>query len=120
MPYRDPAKNREFQREYHRRKYASNRARAVEYLGGKCGRCGRTDDLEFHHKNPATKTVRIGRVWVYSWEKILAEVMKCALLCPACHMIEDGRIDEEDYDDYTDVTSVVRIGAQEYDDEVPF
>lgn len=67
-----------------------NKIRAVEMLGGKCMRCGYNEILEilcFHHIKPEEKTMTIGRMLKYSWEKVKEEVKKCALLCPNCHAI---------------------------------
>ena len=60
----------------------------VEYLGGKCCRCGYgkcIESLQFHHKNPDEKDFTIsGKSW--SFEKLKKEVDKCILLCANCHI----------------------------------
>ena len=62
---------------------------AIEYLGGKCERCGYNDCVaafDFHHKDPSKKDFSIssgGRT--RSWEKIKKELDKCELLCANCH-----------------------------------
>jgi len=56
-----------------------------------CARCGFDDSraLEFHHKDPADKKFKISeKAWSYSWDRVLAEVEKCDVLCSNCHRIE--------------------------------
>lgn len=55
-----------------------------------CEDCGFDDPraLDFHHKDPSTKSFPIGRdAWKVSWERLLAEVDKCIVLCANCHRI---------------------------------
>ena len=70
--------------------------RAIEYLGGKCEKCGRTDlvTLTFHHINPHLKSYNISD-WIAgrhnsnaSWEAVKQELGKCMVLCLNCHRIE--------------------------------
>lgn len=73
----------------HRRK---NKAKAVEYKGGKCQVCNYSScmtALSFHHidKNDKSFTISIDGL-NKSWEKILAELNKCILLCHNCHSEE--------------------------------
>lgn len=70
---------------------ANRRARRLadlrQMLGGKCARCGTTDDLQFDHVDPSTKTFEIsGRKLDGPWDDLLAEVAKCQLLCEPCHI----------------------------------
>lgn len=60
--------------------------KAVDYLGGKCQRCGYckcVSALEFHHKDPNEKDFAIGRCM--SWDRIQTELDKCRLYCANCH-----------------------------------
>lgn len=67
--------------------------KAVEYLGGKCSRCGYdrcVRALSFHHRDSTTKSFGIANPSTKRWELIKAELDKCDLLCMNCHMeIED-------------------------------
>jgi hypothetical protein len=69
------------------------RARAVEYLGGRCAACGYDRclaALDFHHTDPAEKDFAISAKMT-SWEAIRRELGKCALLCCRCHReVHDG------------------------------
>lgn len=89
MPYKD----KEAQREYQRKWCAARRSEAVAALGGKCAKCGSTDDLELAHKERGTKTVlyagtRQAVNWSWKPERIAAELPKCKLLCVRCHTEE--------------------------------
>ncbi len=63
------------------------KVKLVEYKGGKCSECGydkSVNALQFHHLDPEQKDFSIsGKSW--SFEKLKAEVNKCALLCANCH-----------------------------------
>lgn len=61
----------------------------VVFLGGRCAGCGKTDDLDVHHKNPAEKSFAISRFWSISWERLIPELRKCELRCREdCHKRE--------------------------------
>ncbi len=61
----------------------------VEYLGGKCIKCGYDHciaALEAHHRDPTTKSFALSLGGLTrSWERIKAEADKCDLLCANCH-----------------------------------
>lgn len=65
------------------------KALAVRYMGGRCEGCGRSgpDHLfEFHHRDPHEKTFGISESGVVRrWEKVVAELAKCVMLCANCH-----------------------------------
>lgn len=61
----------------------------VEYHGGKCLDCGYVGPAfmyEFDHRDPNEKAFGIGsNGYTISWERVLAESLKCDLVCPNCH-----------------------------------
>jgi hypothetical protein len=62
----------------------------VELKGGKCQQCGYGKCLRamsFHHRDPSQKQfpLTMNLLWSKSWSDILAEVLKCDLLCIRCH-----------------------------------
>lgn len=62
--------------------------RGVEYLGGKCVRCGYnkiTRALCFHHIDASTKEFNLSSSQVLGWEKYRKELDKCILVCLNCH-----------------------------------
>lgn len=80
MPYKDSAKQREYQRQSvaeRRRNYFANKF---------CLNCGSIMKLELHHVDPSTKIDH--RIWSWSDERIEKETSKCEVLCQDCHKIE--------------------------------
>jgi hypothetical protein len=68
----------------------NHKKRAVEFLGGKCIRCGFDENyivFEFHHPN-SDKEKSWGELRnKKGWESILKEIKKCQLVCSNCHKI---------------------------------
>lgn len=62
---------------------------AIEHFGGKCQLCGYMrcqSALEFHHLDQRQKQHAPSYIIMrWSWEKALAELEKCALVCSNCH-----------------------------------
>ena len=64
-------------------------------LGNKCAKCGATENLEFDHIDPTTKTnskSAIANLITANKEKLNQELIKCQLLCNDCHR-EKNKID---------------------------
>lgn len=61
----------------------------VEAHGGQCIKCGYNKSpkaMDFHHKDPTTKSFSIARAGVtISYDRLFAESLKCELLCANCH-----------------------------------
>ncbi|GAB3958931.1 hypothetical protein GCM10028805_54060 [Spirosoma harenae] len=60
----------------------------VDYLGGRCNRCGYDRSiwaLQFHHRDPTTKAFTLGQYNNISWHRFKHELDKCELLCANCH-----------------------------------
>jgi hypothetical protein len=75
-----------YQREYNKAWKQARRARLTEMLGGKCVRCGATEDLEFDHIDPSTKIFAVCADLSKAWEILVEEAAKCQLLCRSCHV----------------------------------
>ena len=73
-------------REYRKAYYEKRIAKYLEYLGGKCVRCGTTFDLEFDHIDRKTKSFTITAKYDQKWELLQPELDKCQLLCRPCHI----------------------------------
>ena len=65
------------------------RLKAINYLDGKCLRCGYNkypEVLEFHHRNPEEKEFNVSaKGHCRSWERVKKEIEKCNLICANCH-----------------------------------
>jgi len=70
---------------YQRKRHRERLALAIERLGGKCVRCGATENLQFDHIVPGSRVRKISEATNWSLERFLAEVDKCQLLCDPCH-----------------------------------
>jgi len=81
---RHPEKYRKgYERSHAEKKQILDQARA-----GGCVRCGESDlaCLDFHHRDGGiTKEGHIGFIRRFSVERILAEIVKCDVLCANCH-----------------------------------
>lgn len=82
--------------------------KSVDYLGGKCNRCGWSGHLsgfDFHHKNPDEKDFNPSGVNLAnkSWEKAKKELDKCELLCALCH-----RAEHSDYDKLLEISKTYK------------
>lgn len=75
-------------------RYWERKRYAIEYLGGKCVRCGSTKNLHLDHKDKFLKSFNIGEKWSISLEKYTEELKKCQLLCKTCHKLKS----DEDQD----------------------
>jgi len=69
----------------------SNKAKAIEHLGGKCKRCNIKseyhDIYDFHHRDPNEKEAEPSKLMYGNWNNIIKEIDKCDLLCSNCHKI---------------------------------
>lgn len=83
MPYKDPARRREYQKAW----AARRRERAITMLGGRCTVCGSTENLQVHHWVGAAKEGH--RIYSWAWPRLERELAKCLLLCAACHAQAD-------------------------------
>ncbi len=65
--------------------------KAVEYLGGKCVKCGYDKcvaALHFHHKDKKDKEFKISDGLIRAWNLVVKELDKCELVCANCHAEE--------------------------------
>ena len=66
---------------------------AINYLGGKCQRCGLVYNrnfaiFDFHHRDGQDKDYNISGRWqATGWDEIKSELDKCELLCSSCHRL---------------------------------
>ena len=78
-----------------RQKRRDNKAKAIEYKGGKCSECGSKFDYvevyDFHHRDSADKELNISSVKGNHWDNVEKELDKCDLLCANCHRIIHAR-----------------------------
>lgn len=59
-----------------------------------CKRCPENDPvcLDFHHRDPATKSFAVSKGYAhYSIERLFLEIAKCDLLCANCHRKLEAR-----------------------------
>jgi len=78
MPYKDPARQREYMRNWiHQRR--------IEWFNanGPCVDCGSWEHLELDHVDASEKVSH--RIWSWSQERREAELVKCVIRCFPCH-----------------------------------
>lgn len=105
MPFKDPAKRREYQRKYQAKWYAANKDKQLESNKAikqrykqwwrefksslSCSRCGENHPatLDFHHSDPSEKEFDIHSAVSRGWgkQRILDEIERCEVLCANCH-----------------------------------
>src|SRR6059058_1806885 len=88
---------RDRRREQYRRSLGKRRRRRkadlVAAYGGRCVDCGYStcpEALQFHHRDPATKSFGLGN-FSGSLARYAAEAAKCDLVCANCHRIRHAR-----------------------------
>ena len=95
-------KNKESKKTYAKEYQMRNKIRAINYLGGACG-CGENHPsaLQFHHRDPSTKSFGITTKELSSPKKmpwdtvIISELNKCELLCSNCHFKHHSTLSDE-------------------------
>ena len=108
VPFKDPEKRREYNKQYHKKHYRRNpeyhkkrvrqrkreiRAWFDEYKKSvSCFRCGLSGAecswlIEFHHRNPTEKRDLVTYMVAngYGKDSILKEIQKCDPVCANCH-----------------------------------
>jgi hypothetical protein len=75
-----------YMRKYIKARKQRRKAKLIEMLGGKCVRCGTTEDLEFDHIDPSAKRFNVCSDLTRAWDVLVEEAMKCQLLCKEDHI----------------------------------
>lgn len=82
-------KNKDRLRQQRNEYVAAIKRQCIDYLGGKCMRCGLEDECvnlyDFHHRDPKEKDFTIGDARRRTFESLQEELDKCELLCANCH-----------------------------------
>jgi len=78
--------NNEKIREHKRERNKERRAYCLEYLGGKCVKCGTTHNLQFDHIKREGKKYNIAGRLTNDFTILKEELDKCQLLCVPCHL----------------------------------
>lgn len=85
----------EYIKNYRARLRSERRAFVLQYLGGKCSKCGTDKKLHADHVDPSTKLFNISQNLTANIEKLKLELDKCQLLCGPCHgaktALDNGR-----------------------------
>jgi len=84
MPYIDPIRQRKYQREWKNR-----RRREWLHEHGPCHRCSTWKHLEIDHRERDSKITH--RLWSWSRVRREQELVKCQVLCHACHRRKHSR-----------------------------
>ena len=79
-------RNKEKIREERREQHKEKRAICLEYLGGKCVKCGTIHNLQFDHIKREGKKYEISSRVNNKFDNLKEELDKCQLLCAPCHL----------------------------------
>lgn len=82
----------EYLRGYMLERYRAWKIETIAQMGGKCVKCGSIDGLQFHHRDPTSKSFTITKGWSQKADKMAVELEKCDLVCVACHKIEHQKL----------------------------
>ena len=69
--------------------YQKQKLRSIAAMGGKCQICGYDEcihPLQFHHIHQEEKEDKLCVLYHSSWDVVVEELRKCALLCANCHL----------------------------------
>ena len=80
--------NKEKIREERREHHNERKELCLEYLGGKCVKCGTTHNLQFDHIKREGKKYTITEKITNNFTILKEELDKCQLLCYDCHKIK--------------------------------
>ena len=78
------------QRTYRRRHRARIDALKLERGCADCGYCEYPEALDFDHIGD-DKVKSVSELLAYGWDKILAEIAKCEVVCANCHRVRTAR-----------------------------
>lgn len=83
MGYKDPDRQKAYQSRW------CVQRRADSLAGRACEGCGSSENLEWHHLDPAEKITHA--IWSWSPERAAKELEKCIPLCVPCHKAVTAR-----------------------------
>lgn len=83
----------EYYRKYMLERYHRVRNEMIFILGGKCGVCGSTEELEIDHVDPRSKTMDVARMTYVCERRRSEELDVCQLLCKDCHVTKTVETD---------------------------
>ena len=83
--------NREKIREQRRGYRDEKKSYCIEYLGGKCVKCGTIHNLQFDHIKREGKKYELTRKLTNKFDNIKEELDKCQLLCAPCHLDKNAK-----------------------------
>ena len=104
MPFKDPVKQKEAQRQWYLRNKKITIERSMKYKHDNqvwfketklndvacgcrdCGYVGHPDEFDYHHIDPNTKIACVSdMLGTYGRPKVIAEMAKCDIVCKPCH-----------------------------------
>jgi len=83
--FKDPEKQKEYNRKHSLLRYYRRREEAFCKLGGVCAECGSSHDLQIDHVDKSKKTLDVGSMWGVNATDFWKGILKCQLLCRGCH-----------------------------------
>jgi hypothetical protein len=86
-------------RKVHKETYPERHALidAIKLEAG-CADCGYNEyacGLDFHHRDPATKTAPVSNLLKASIPRLMTEIAKCEVICAICHRVRNMKAREQ-------------------------
>lgn len=79
--------DKDYMREYMRKRRKDRRTKVIDTLGGRCSKCSTTEDLEINHIDRSSKKLTLSGCGLDGkWDVILEELKNCELLCREHHL----------------------------------
>lgn len=92
MPLKDKGARLAYYRAYTKRRYAEVTKVILAAKDRPCADCGQEYPsyvMDFHHRDPKTKSFDVSKAHTRSLKSLRAEIAKCDVLCANCHRIRE-------------------------------
>ena len=83
MPYKDKEIHKSYDQKWQKDRIIE--MYNIIYVGKVCSKCGSSDGIVYHHRDPSTKLFNISNRLHINKDRLMDEIAKCDILCKSCH-----------------------------------